>query len=182
MLLFVNSTIFYVLRGETKTKRKKIDISNEFFFRHLKFNEKKFNETLNDTQFGLKAQVRCRTKKKFFEIFSWSFLQGPAAIVALKLLEDKTEYRCAFLQSPVTNLSIYRKTNSTFIKMKFEHFCFRCGFYWKNRWFVTSEHQIGKEKTKKLRQKSIVKLHVCLANRMAFSKQNFGIHTRHIRW
>ena len=27
------------------------------FSRHLKWNEKKFNETLNDTRFGLKARV-----------------------------------------------------------------------------------------------------------------------------
>jgi hypothetical protein len=29
-----------------------------FIFRHLKRNERKFNGTLNDTRFGLKARVR----------------------------------------------------------------------------------------------------------------------------
>jgi dipeptidyl aminopeptidase/acylaminoacyl peptidase len=59
-------------------------------FRHLKWNERKFNGTLNDTRFGLKAR-------------------GPAAPIALKLLEDsqKDEYICAFLDSPVNDLSQY---------------------------------------------------------------------------
>ena len=41
----------------------------------------------------------------------WTF-QGPAATIALKLLEEKNkdEYICAFLQSPVSNLSHYRKS------------------------------------------------------------------------
>ncbi|UJR28644.1 hypothetical protein I4U23_009876 [Adineta vaga] len=59
---------------------------------HLKYHDKKFNETLNSTRFGLKAR-------------------GPAAAIALKLLEqpykDKFEYNCAFLDSPVTDLSHY---------------------------------------------------------------------------
>lgn len=57
---------------------------------HLKWNEKKFNGTLNDTRFGLKAR-------------------GPAAAIALKLLEDpnKDEYICAFLESPVNDLTHY---------------------------------------------------------------------------
>ncbi|CAF1161992.1 unnamed protein product [Rotaria sp. Silwood1] len=60
--------------------------------KHLKENEKKFNETLNATRFGLKAR-------------------GPAAVIALKLLEKsnsgKDEYICAFLESPVHDLSHY---------------------------------------------------------------------------
>ncbi|CAF1639034.1 unnamed protein product [Adineta ricciae] len=59
---------------------------------HLKYHEKKFNETLNSTRFGLKAR-------------------GPAAAIALKLLEqpykDNYEYNCAFLDSPVADLSYY---------------------------------------------------------------------------
>ncbi|CAF0954267.1 unnamed protein product [Adineta steineri] len=59
---------------------------------HLKYHEKKFKEILNSTQFGLKAR-------------------GPAAVIALKLLEephkDKFEYNCAFLESPVNDLSHY---------------------------------------------------------------------------
>ncbi len=79
------------------------------FFRHLKWNEKKFNGTLNDTRFGLKARVSFSFKRK--DIYHpWKF-QGPAAAIALKLLEDpnKDEYSCAFLESPVTDLSHYRK-------------------------------------------------------------------------
>ncbi|CAF4091113.1 unnamed protein product, partial [Adineta steineri] len=64
---------------------------------HLKWNDKKFSETLNNTRFGLRAQ-------------------GPAAIIALKLLEEnnknKDEYICAFLQSPVYDLSYYYATFS----------------------------------------------------------------------
>ena len=43
-------------------------------------------------------------------------LQGPAAVIALKLLEtnpgEQDGYMCAFLQSPVNDLSHYRKSNS----------------------------------------------------------------------
>ncbi|CAF3436510.1 unnamed protein product [Rotaria socialis] len=60
--------------------------------RHLKEHEKRFSETLNATRFGLKAR-------------------GPAAVVALKLLEKpntgKEEYICAFLESPVHDLPHY---------------------------------------------------------------------------
>ncbi|UJR20892.1 hypothetical protein I4U23_024001 [Adineta vaga] len=59
---------------------------------HLKWHEKKFNETLNNIKFGLRAR-------------------GSAAVIALKLLEgnnkNKDEYICAFLQSPVYDLSHY---------------------------------------------------------------------------
>ncbi|CAM4778334.1 unnamed protein product [Rotaria magnacalcarata] len=59
---------------------------------HLKWNEKKFNGIFNHARFGLKAR-------------------GPAAVVALKLLEESIkgneEYVCAFLQSPVNDLSHY---------------------------------------------------------------------------
>ncbi|CAF1283981.1 unnamed protein product [Adineta ricciae] len=63
---------------------------------HLKWNEKKFNETLNDTRFGLRAR-------------------GSAAVVALKLLEGQDEYICAFLQSPVYDLAHYYTTFSEHI-------------------------------------------------------------------
>lgn len=39
-------------------------------------------------------------------------IQGPAAMIALKLLEDSEEFTCAFLQSPVTDLNHYRKHRS----------------------------------------------------------------------
>ena len=54
-----------------------------------------------------------------------SGLGGSAAPIALKLLEDskKDEYACAFLDSPVNDLSHYRKlTNTTFIKFLYRIF------------------------------------------------------------
>jgi hypothetical protein len=35
--------------------------------------------------------------------------KGPAAVIALKLLEENNEYVCAFLESPVNDLSHYRR-------------------------------------------------------------------------
>ncbi|CAF1087184.1 unnamed protein product [Rotaria sordida] len=59
---------------------------------HLKGNEKTNNRIFTNAKFGLKAQ-------------------GPAAVIALKLLEENNDekelYSCAFLRSPVNNLSHY---------------------------------------------------------------------------
>ncbi|CAF0987125.1 unnamed protein product [Rotaria sp. Silwood1] len=60
--------------------------------KHLKWNEKKFNGIFSNARFGLKAR-------------------GPVANIALKLLEENNDekelYSCAFLQSPVSDLSHY---------------------------------------------------------------------------
>jgi hypothetical protein len=78
------------------------------FSRHLKWNETKFNGTLNETRFGLRARVsRMKTCAELFRDFF--FFKGPAAVIALKLLEENNEYLCAFLESPVNDLSHYRK-------------------------------------------------------------------------
>ena len=45
--------------------------------------------------------------------------QGPAAVIALKLLEtnpgEQDGYMCAFLRAPVNDLSYYRETGSLFL-------------------------------------------------------------------
>jgi hypothetical protein len=47
-----------ILKLHSKKKLTKNFILILNFYRHLKWNEKKFNGTLNETRFGLKARVR----------------------------------------------------------------------------------------------------------------------------
>jgi len=76
-----------------------------FFLRYLKSNQSKFYGTLNETRFGLKADVN---RLFFYAKYLLNLrFQGPAAVIAMKVLGESDEYQCAFLRSPVNDLSHY---------------------------------------------------------------------------
>ena len=109
---FSSTTIIYVLHGEMTTRR---DVSKRLFFKAFEVERKEIQRNVERHSIWTESSSAWRHGETSLK-FSVLSLQGPAAIIALKLLEEnpkeKDEYRCAFLQSPVTNLSFYRKNRT----------------------------------------------------------------------